>query len=134
MFTSLCLNMFANMLTNLGPMAPPLEALDAERVCANLFTNMCASIFANTCVNMFAKVFTNVLRTLSYINDILVILINQRIKFAGPSAQRRVGISCGWCNGQRVLLSIDPGVPCRPETWRCRISGGTCSTLWRSTA
>ena len=54
--------------------------------------------------------------------------------FAEPLAQRRVGIPCGWSNGQRVLLSIDPGDPSRPETWRCRISGGTCSTLWRSTA
>ena len=50
-------------------------------------------------------------------------------KFAGPSAQRRVGILSGWSNGQRVLLSIDPGDPWRPETWRCRILDGTFSTL-----
>ena len=33
------------------------------------------------------------------------------IKFAGPCAQRRVGILSGWSNGQRVLFSIDPGDP-----------------------
>ena len=56
------------------------------------------------------------------------------IKFAGPSAQRRVGIPCGWPNGQRVLFSIDPGGPSRPETWRRRRPEVTLSTLWRSTS
>ena len=54
--------------------------------------------------------------------------------FAGPSAQRRVGILCGWFNGQRVLLSIDPGDPSRPETWRRGMAFVPLATPWRSTA
>ena len=36
-------------------------------------------------------------------------LDNYLFQFAGPSAQRRVGIPFGWSNGQRVALSNDPG-------------------------
>ena len=54
--------------------------------------------------------------------------------FARPSAQRRVGILCGWSNGRRVLFSIVPGDPSRPETWRRRILEDTFSALWCSTA
>jgi hypothetical protein len=53
-------------------------------------------------------------------------------KIAGPSAQRRVGITCGWSLDPRVLLSIDPGDPFSPETSRRRRAEATLATLWRS--
>ena len=59
--------------------------------------------------------------SLSFYIHICIYIYIYIYKFAGPSAQRRVGILSGWSNGQRVLLSIDPGDPCRPETWRRRI-------------
>ena len=52
-------------------------------------------------------------------------------QIAGPSAQRRVGITCGWSYGQRVLFSIVHGDPSRPETSRFQIVEVPLATLWR---
>ena len=58
-------------------------------------------------------------------------MYRERYIVAGPSAQRHVGITCGWSYGQRVLFSIVPGDPSSPETSRFRLPEITLATLWR---
>ena len=55
-------------------------------------------------------------------------------KFAGPSAQRRVGIPSGWSccqNDPSFLLYRDPSAPETSHRWRFEV---TLATLWRSKA